>query len=311
MGRAPPGTFAHRIRAVDVAVDAPGTVVGTRGMLTNGGFSLLRRAPGAPRVPLLRFADAYPISEFRLRTDLALYGMPGEQLLPFEGAGFTTTWNLELPPQVNATSLNRITDVRITYDVQAAYEAPSSAPVPLPQPASRATFVPALAIDATGLSTLRNASKPQAKIVFDLDRLALPEGATITNLAVLLPGVAGGDRGGEAEVWHGAAKPFQIDDGLAMSNAGPLGDGNPANVQQLNAAASGSPARPATLTITKGSEAPRLAKARDALLGSSTASPDAPASSSRKVPIMDISVETEDSGLARGVLHGPGWPAAK
>ena len=81
-----PGTFAHRIRAVDVAVDAPGTVVGTRGMLTNGGFSLLRRAPGAPRVPLLRFADAYPISEFRLRTDLALYGMPGEQLLPFEGA---------------------------------------------------------------------------------------------------------------------------------------------------------------------------------------------------------------------------------
>ena len=261
-----PGTFAHRIRAVDVAVDAPGTVVGTRGMLTNGGFSLLRRAPGAPRVPLLRFADAYPISEFRLRTDLALYGMPGEQLLPFEGAGFTTTWNLELPPQVNATSLNRITDVRITYDVQAAYEVPSSAPVPLPQPASRATFVSALAIDATGLSTLRNASKPQAKIVFDLDRLALPEGATITNLAVLLPGVAGGTVAAKLKFGSGAAKSFQIDDGLAMSNAGALGDGNPANVQQLNAAASGSPARPATLTITKGSEAPRLAKARDALL---------------------------------------------
>ena len=261
-----PGTFAHRIRAVDVAVDAPGTVVQTRGMLTNGGFSLLRRAPGAPRVPLLRFADAYPISEFRLRTDLALYGMPGEQLLPFEGAGFTTTWSLELPPQVNVTSLNRITDVRITFDVQAAYEVPSSAPVPPPQPASRATFVSALAIDATGLSTLRNASKPQAKIVFDLDRLALPEGATITNLAVLLPGVAGGTVAAKLKFGSGAAKSFQIGDGLAMSNAGALSDGNPANVQQLNAAASGSPARPATLTITKGSEAPRLAKARDALL---------------------------------------------
>jgi hypothetical protein len=261
-----PGTFAHRIRAVDVAVDAPGTVVGTRGMLTNGGFSLLRRTPGAPRVPLLRFADAYPISEFRLRTDLALYGMPGEQLLPFEGAGFTTTWSLELPPQVNATSLNRITDVRITFDVQAAYEVPSSAPVPLPQPASRATFVSALAIDATGLSTLRNASKPQAKIVFDLDRLALPEGATITNLAVLLPGVSGGTVAAKLKFGSGAVKSFQIDDGLAMSNAGALSDGDPANVQQLNAAASGSPARPATLTITKGNEAPRLAKARDALL---------------------------------------------
>ena len=260
------GTFAHRVRAVDVAVDAPGTVVPTRGMLTNSGFSLLRRAPGAQRVPLLRFADAYPISEFRLRSDLVLYGMPGEQLLPFEGAGFTTTWTLDLPPQVNATSLNRITDVRITFDVQAAYEVPSSVAVPLPQLASRATFVSALAIDATGLTTLRNASKPQAKMVFDLDRLALPEGATITNLAVLLPGVAGGTVEATLKFGTGAAKSFQIDDGLAMSNTGSLSDGNPANVQPLNAAANGSPARPATLTITKGSEAARLAQARDALL---------------------------------------------
>jgi len=51
-----------------------------------------------------------------------------------------------------------------------------------------------------------------------------------------------------------------------MSNTGVLSDGNPANVQPLNAAASGSPARPATLTIIKGSEAARLSKARDALL---------------------------------------------
>ena len=261
-----PGTFAHRIRAVDVAVDAPGTVVPTIGILTNGGFSLLRRAPGAQRVPLLRFADAYPISEFRLRNDLALYGMPGEQLLPFEGAGFTTTWTLELPPQVNATSLARITDVRITFDVQAAYEVPSAVAVPLPQPASRARFVSALAIDATGLSTLRTASKPQAKMVFDLERLALPENATITNLAVLLPGVTGGTVAATLKLGSDAAQSFQIQDGLAMSNAGVLSDGNPANVQSLNAAASGSPARPATLTITKGSEAARLAKARDALL---------------------------------------------
>ena len=261
-----PGTFAHRIRAVDVAVDAPGTVVPTRGILTNGGFSLLRRAPGAQRVPLLRFADAYPISEFRLRSDLALYGMPGEQLLPFEGAAFTTTWTLELPPQVNSVGLNRVTDVRITFDVQAAYEVPSTVAVPLPQPASRAMFVSALALNATGLATLRNAAKPEAKMVFDLDRLALPEGATITNLAVVLPGVAGGTVAAKLKFGSSQAKAFQIADGLAMSNTGVLSDGNPANVQPLNAAATGSPARPATLTITKGGDASRLAKARDALL---------------------------------------------
>ena len=164
------------------------------------------------------------------------------------GAG-TTTWTLELPQQVNVTSLNRITDVRITFDVQAAYEMPSAAAVPLPQSASRATFVSALAIDATGLTTLRNDLTPQAEMVFDLDRLALPEGATITNLAVLLPGVTGGTVEAKLKFGSAATKSFQIDDGLAMSNAGALSDGNPANVQPLNAAASGSPARPKLATL--------------------------------------------------------------
>ncbi len=118
-----PGTFAHRIRAVDVAVDVPGTVLAAAGMLTNSGFSLLRRSPDAARVPLLRYADAYPISEFRIRGDRALHGMPGEQLMPFEGAAFTTTWTLELPPAANPAGLQRLTDVRITFDLEAGYDA--------------------------------------------------------------------------------------------------------------------------------------------------------------------------------------------
>lgn len=261
-----PGTFAHRIRALDVAVDTPGTVVPARGILTNSGFSLLRRAPGATRVPLLRFADAYPVSEFRLRSDLALYGLPGEQLLPFEGAAFTTTWTLELPAAVNPAGLNRVIDVRIAFDVQASYEVPAGAAVAQPQPASRSMFVSALALDATGLATLRNATKPEAKLQFDLDHLALPAGAVLTNLAVVLPGVDGGTVAAKVRFGSGAEKSFQIADGLAMSNAGVLSDGIPANVRPLNAAASGSAARPATLTITKGSNASQLAKARDALL---------------------------------------------
>jgi hypothetical protein len=261
-----PGTFAHRIRAVDVMVDVPGTVVPARGILTNSGFSLLRREPASPRVPLLRFADAYPVSEFRLRTDMALHGMPGEHLLPFEGAAFTTTWTLELPKAANTAGLNRVTDVRIKFDVQAAYEVPSAVAPPQPPPASRAVFVSALALDSTGLKTLRQATEPQAKIQFDLDRLALPTGSVITNLAVVVPGVAGGNFDAKLSFGGSAATSFEIDDGLAMSNAGVLSDGNPANVRPLNAAANGSPARPATLTITKGTDAARLAAARDALL---------------------------------------------
>jgi hypothetical protein len=261
-----PGTFAHRIRAVDVLVDAPGTAAPARGMLSNSGFSLLRREPAAPRVPLLRFADAYPVSEFRLRTDMALHGLPGEHLLPFEGAAFTTTWNLELPKSANPMALNRVTDVRITFDVQAAYEVPAAVALPLPQAASRAVFVSALALDSTGLKTLRKATEPQGKIRFDLDRLALPVDAVITNLAVLVPGVVGGKFAANLQFGSTAATSFEIDDGLAMSNTGVLSDGNPANVRPLNAAAAGSPARPAILTITKGTDAARLAAPRDALL---------------------------------------------
>lgn len=265
LATAHPGTFAHRIRAVDVFVDAPGTTVQLRGILTNGGFSRFRREPGGTPVPLVRFADAYPVSEFRVRRDLELHGLPGERLLPFEGSGFATIWTLELPKSANATGLNRVTDVRVTFDVQAAYAADtpaSAAPAPA---ASRAVFVSALAINATGLATLRK-SGAAAKVMLSLDKLALPAGAVITNLAVLLPGVEGGNFNAELKFGSAAPTPFTIGDGLAMSNKGPLDDGNPANVQPLNQAAGGSPARAAVLTINKGVDGARLAQARDVLL---------------------------------------------
>lgn len=261
-----PGTFAHRIRAVDVFVDAPGTVVPLRGILTNSGFSLYRREAAADRVPMLRFADAYPVSEFHVRPDMTLHGMPGEQLLPFEGTAYTTSWTLELPPAANAVALNRVTDVRITFDMHAAYEVPVGA-VPGPaQVQSRAVFVSALAVDAAGLEKLRKIDDPQGKLRFGLDRLALPDGAAITNLAVVVPGVLGGKFDAKLQFGEAGETAFKIEDGLAMSNFGVLDDGDPAHLQELNGAVAGAPARPAFLTIDKGADAERLAAARDVLL---------------------------------------------
>jgi hypothetical protein len=260
-----PGTFAHRIRAVDVFVDAPGTTVQLRGMLTNGGFSRFRREPGGTPQPLVRFADAYPVSEFRVRRDFELHGLPGERLLPFEGSGFATSWTLELPKSANATGLNRVTDVRVTFDVQAGYAADAAVAAALPAAASRAVFVSALAIDTTGLATLRK-SGVAAKVTLSLDKLALPAGAVITNLAVLLPGVEGGNFSAKLKFGSAAPTAFKIDNGLALSNKGALDDGVPANVQPLNQAVGGSPARTAVLTIDKGVDSARLAEARDVLL---------------------------------------------
>ena len=173
LAAAHPGTFAHRVRAVDARVETPGTVVRPRGILTNRGVSLLRRTPGGERVPLVRYADAYPVSEFRVRDDLELHGMPGEQLLPFEGSGFTTTWSLELPPSANPAGLGRVTDVVLTFDVQAGYDAGHADAAPPPAPASRSLFVSALSVDTNGLSTLRS-QDPNAKVRFALDQLPLP-----------------------------------------------------------------------------------------------------------------------------------------
>lgn len=69
-------------------------------------------------------------------------------------------------------------------------------------------------------------------------------GGVITNLAVLLPGVEGGNFSAELQFGNAAPTPFQISDGLAMSNRGPLSDGNPANALPLNQAIGGSPLVP-------------------------------------------------------------------
>ena len=257
-----PGTFAHRIRSVDVTVDAPGTAVATWGILTNGGFSLLRTAPDAAPVPLVRFADAYPISQHRVGGAYA--GQPGEQLLPFEGSGFTTTWSLRLPKGANAATLDRVTDVRLTFELRAAYDAQRSGAAAPTGSTSRSMFVSALAADAKGLATLRKPAATTAKLTFDLPSLAVPHDCTISNIALVLPGVEGGNMSAKLRLGDDAPTSFPINDGIAMSNAGVLGNG--AIPQPLNAALGGSPRREVSVEITKGNDAGRLAKARDVLL---------------------------------------------
>lgn len=262
-----PGTYAHRIRAVDVVVDAPGTAERPRGILTNMGFSLLRRSPTAERVPLLRFADAYPVSDFRNRRDLELHGLPGEQLLPFEGTAFTTTWTLELPPGADPVGLSRVSDVLLTFDLQAAYDATQFErdTAAAPAPASRSLFVSALSVNTAALSAMRK-PPPTAKLTFALNKLPLPPNGKVTNLAVLLPGVDGGTFTARLRFGTASFTTFQIVGGIAMSNLGVLSDGIPSNAQPLNAATGGSPARTVDLEIDKGSDADRIAAARDVLL---------------------------------------------
>jgi hypothetical protein len=165
----------------------------------------------------------------------------------------------------NAAALNRVTDVRLTFDLRAVYDPQQAGAAAPAGPASRSMFVSALAGDTTGLASLRKPGTP-AKLLFDLTSLAVPYAGTITNLAVIVPGVDGGSFDAKLQVGTGAVTSFKIDHGIAMSNAGVLGDGNPANALPLNAALGGSPARRVSVEISKGTNAARLAVARDVLL---------------------------------------------
>jgi hypothetical protein len=238
-------------------------------MLSNRGLSFIRQSQTGASLPLVRYEDALPVSEFRLREDMAIHDMPGEQLMPFEGSGFSTTWELEFPVAANATGLARLSDVLITFDIRSDYDggfAPASPPPGTK--ISRAFFVSALSLDTAGLGTLRG-SGASAKVRFRLADLSIAGASAlpkITNVAVLLPGIESGTFNAKMRLGGGSAVSFTLKDGIAMSNAAHLSDSVPANVQPLNAVTGKGAVQTIEVEIQKGSSAALLARARDVLL---------------------------------------------
>jgi hypothetical protein len=221
-----PGTYAYRVRAVTVAAhDADGPP--PRGILRNLGASTVSREDGAAPKVLVRFPDALPLSEFRLHQDLWVYGLPGETLLQFEGSGIETDWELEFPIAANPKGLRSLADVLVTCDMNAMYSqglAVKQAAAP-PAPVARAVALAASMWDPKGLASLRRNNVP-ARIRFDLTRVALPLAETnrvIGNLALLAVGTTRQPYAATLQAEGSAVQAaFQISDGLALSNAGPL-----------------------------------------------------------------------------------------
>jgi len=153
--------------------------------------------------------------------------------------------------------------------VRAAYDPQQVGAAAPPVSGSRSMFVSALAVDPKGLSSVRKQTTTTAKLSFDLAGLAVPRHCTISNIALVLPGVEGGNMSAKLRVGEDAPVTFPVNDGIAMSNSGVLGSGDPANPatpQPLNAALGGSPRREVAVEITKGNDAGRLTQARDVLL---------------------------------------------
>jgi hypothetical protein len=221
-----PGSFGYRIRAVTVAAQDAGGIP-PRGMFRNLGVSEVSRDDTLKPNLLLRFPDALPLSEFRLQDDLFVYGLPGETLLQFEGSGFETAWELELPVAPNPQGLRALTDIIITFDMNASYSealAGKLAALP-PGPVARAILLAASVQDSRGLSNLR-VGTTAARIRFDPKALPLPaqeKNRKLANLALLAIGKTEKTYDATLKASQaGTQAAFQIKGGLALSNAGDL-----------------------------------------------------------------------------------------
>lgn len=228
-----PGSYGFRIRAVTVAAQDSGGAP-PRGMFRNLGVSEVTRDDSLKPNLLLRFPDALPLSEFRLQDDLFVYGLPGETLLQFEGSGIETAWELELPAGANPQGLRNLSDVIITFDMNASYSqalAGKLAALP-PGPVARALMLAASVQDSAGLANLR-VGTGVARIRFDLRAVALPaqeKNRKLANLAILAIGKTEKTYNTTLRAAaSGTSASFQIKDGLALSNAGDLLGGNPAS----------------------------------------------------------------------------------
>jgi len=256
-----PGTYGYRIRALTVAADNPDGAP-PRGILRNGGISHVGAEDGTS-TPLARFPDALPLSEFRLRDDLFVFGLPGETLLQFEGSGYSTSWELELPLGANLQGLRAVADVLISFDMNAGWSASAAAAPAIA--AAGAAMVAASVFDPAGLKALRDPAKAKAKLLIDPRRLQLPLTAakrTLTNIAVLIVGFDGGPVGLRINAQStGEQASVTMQGGIATSNAGELLGA--AAASPLNALAGADLEQPFVLEFDKKAEATDLARSLD------------------------------------------------
>ncbi len=229
-----PRMYGYRVRSLTIGADH-GDGPPPKGVLRNSGVSLVSKEDGS-MARLVRYPDALPLSEFRLHDDLFVYGLPGETLLQFEGSGFETSWELEFPLSANPQGLRGLSDVMVTFDMNATY---ANGIKPLEVAAfSRGMLLAASIHDRDALNKLRGVGNDPVRFHFDLAKIALPNGEanrTIRQIALMTIGHTPGDYGAVVELpANGASANVTLEKGLAITNDGEmLGNGAPLPLNAL------------------------------------------------------------------------------
>jgi Tc toxin complex TcA C-terminal TcB-binding domain len=227
--RAHPGTYWHRIRAVEVRSIISSAVPQIRGMLRNTGVSRISRldSGGAEVVDVLvRPADALPMSEFLLAIDGTIHGLPSETLAPFEGSGVDTFWDLEIPDAANPHGRAPIADVLLTLHIDARYSAELFETHVATTPVYRRfIWLSAAGHDPDGLASLKSGTGT-ATLTFDMGSVDLPAKAKnwlVCNLACFTAGTYPQQFAANvASASPELSVPITFDDGVVVSNAAPF-----------------------------------------------------------------------------------------
>jgi hypothetical protein len=268
-----PGSYGYRIRAVTISALSVPVAGAPRGLLTNQGVSLVSRADGKSHVSL-RNAEALPLSEFRLSADMAVYGLPDEALLNFEGSGVETLWSLEFSNAANPYGLDHLADVLITFDVRAHFspELYKTHIETMPITARRFLFFAASKFLPDSVAQLQGDISP-ATIAFDVPVLGLPQKETnrkVKNVAIILAS----DKPVTLTATFSSAASAEniaiaIEDSVALSNAPPLTDAqSAAPPSPLNALVDLDADQTFTLTIDKAANAGvEFSKITDVIFG--------------------------------------------
>jgi len=269
-----PGTYGYRIRNVTVVVDSSTVNSSAKGMLRNQGISLISRSDGKMHAST-RFTEGLPLSEFQLRKDMMVFGLPDDTQLVFEGSGVETFWTLEFPSEANAYGIDNVADIMLTFDVLAQYSTDlynkdrTSAPTSI----QRLVFISALKFQPKSIDELKSGAS-SVNINFDMSSVGIPKKESnhkIKNLIIFLTGDKAPDKvkASFKSVSPPISRNLLFENGIAISNVPPLpSDPSPRIPLPLNTFVDIRAQQILTLTIKK-SENPGVdfSKVTDVILG--------------------------------------------
>jgi len=226
-----PGVYGYRVRNITIGAAYAEPIQPHRGLLSNQGVSVLTRGTLNSAHTLVRYPDVLPLSEFRMREDMWVFDLPDETLLPFEGSGIETVWELMLPKAGNVNSFESITDVMITFDMRASYSASlrTQQLAALPASANRSVLVSANTMNPGVLADFRvngglvSLDFDLAKATFNANEVA----RTTINVVLMAVGLKNTPFDATFSSMNPAqSEVFTFEKGVALSNAGALADGN-------------------------------------------------------------------------------------